>query len=81
MTIRQAKVIPLLLWTGCVMLPGNPVLDIQRTLCKQQDRLAASRGRVVLNLIRTYGAVGGGRPPDCPEQEKPIKKSNESKQK
>jgi hypothetical protein len=73
MIIRQAKVIPLLLWTGCVMLPDNPVLDMQGTIYKQQDRLVASRGRVVLNLIRIYKAVGGGWPPDCPEREKPIK--------
>jgi outer membrane protein TolC len=63
------------------MRPGNPVLDMQRTLCKQQDWLAASRGRVVLKLIRIYRAVRDGWPLDHPEQEKPIKKSNESKQK
>jgi hypothetical protein len=73
MTIRQAKVIPLLLWTGWVMLLGNPVLDMQGTRWTQQDRLAASRGRVVLNLIHIYRTVGGGWPLDCPEREKPIK--------
>ena len=36
------------------------VLDSQRFLVSQQDRLAASRGAVVRNLIATYKALGGG---------------------
>jgi len=36
------------------------VLDAQRTLYSQQDRLAVSEGMVVLDLIRLYKAVGGG---------------------
>ena len=56
------------------------VLDMQRTLWTQQDRLAASRGQIVLNLIRIYKAVGGGWPLDRPEQERPTEKSDESKQ-
>ncbi len=64
-----------------MILPDNPVLDMQITLCKQQERLAANRGRIVLNMIRIYRAVRAVGPLDCPEQEKPIKKSNESKQK
>jgi NodT family efflux transporter outer membrane factor (OMF) lipoprotein len=44
------------------------VLDMQRTLWMQQDRLAASRGQVVLNLIRFYKALGGGWPLDKYEQ-------------
>lgn len=55
------------------------VLDMQRTLWMQQDRLAASRGQVVLNLIRIYKAVGGGWPLDRTELERPTEKSNESK--
>ena len=38
------------------------VLDMQRTLWTQQDRLAGSRGQVVLDLIRIYKAIGGGWP-------------------
>jgi outer membrane protein TolC len=56
------------------------VLDMQRTLWTQQDRFAASRGQVVLNLIRIYKAVGGGWPLDRPEQERLTEKSDESKQ-
>lgn len=56
------------------------VLDMQRTLWTQQDRLAVSRGQIVLNLIRIYKAVGGGWPLDRPEQERPAEKSDESKQ-
>ncbi len=36
------------------------VLDSQRSLFIQQDRLAESRGNVTLNLISVYRAVGGG---------------------
>jgi NodT family efflux transporter outer membrane factor (OMF) lipoprotein len=56
------------------------VLDMQRTLWTQQDRLAASRGQVVLNLIRIYKAVGGGWPLDRPEQDNMTEKSAESEQ-
>ena len=44
------------------------VLDMQRTLFLQQDKLAVSRGQVVLSLIRIYKAVGGGWVPDALEQ-------------
>ncbi len=36
------------------------VLDMQRTLWMQQDRLAAGRGEIILDLIRLYKALGGG---------------------
>jgi len=36
------------------------VLDMQRMLFLQQDKLAASRGQVVLNMIRIYKSLGGG---------------------
>ncbi len=39
------------------------VLDTQRFLVSQQDRLAASRGAVAQNLIATYKALGGGWEP------------------
>jgi outer membrane protein TolC len=55
------------------------VLDMQRTLWTQQDRLAVSRGQIVLNLIRIYKAVGGGWPLDRPEQERPTEKTDEPK--
>ncbi len=46
------------------------VLDMQRTLFIQQDKLASSRGQVVINLIRIYKAIGGGwSPEDLEEQE------------
>lgn len=44
------------------------VLDMQRTLFLQQDKLAVSRGQVVLSLIRIYKAVGGGWSGDALEQ-------------
>ena len=56
------------------------VLDMQRTLWTQQDRLAASRGQVVLKLIRIYKAVGGGWPLDRPEQDGLTEKPAESEQ-
>lgn len=36
------------------------VLDMERSLTQQQDRLAESEGLVVQNLIRLYRALGGG---------------------
>jgi NodT family efflux transporter outer membrane factor (OMF) lipoprotein len=36
------------------------VLDMQRFLSQQQDKLAQSRGSVVKNLVRVYKALGGG---------------------
>ncbi len=36
------------------------VLDTQRALVQQQDNLAATRGKVALNLIAVYKAIGGG---------------------
>ena len=36
------------------------VLDMQRTLSDQQDRLAESQGTVIQNLISIYKAFGGG---------------------
>ena len=44
------------------------VLDMQRTLFLQQDKLAVSRGQVVLSLIRIYKAIGGGWYSDALEQ-------------
>lgn len=36
------------------------VLDTQRSLTRQQDQLAQSRGLVTQNLVRIYRALGGG---------------------
>lgn len=36
------------------------VIDSQRALVQQQDALAESRGKVALNLISVYKALGGG---------------------
>jgi multidrug efflux system outer membrane protein len=38
----------------------NNVLDTQRTLFDQQDKLVASQTNVVVDLIRIYKALGGG---------------------
>ena len=40
------------------------VLDMQRSLFEQQDRLADSDGKIVKDLIRIYAALGGGWDPD-----------------
>jgi len=42
------------------------VLDMQRSLAEQQDRLAASEGLVVQYLVSLYKALGGGWKPDDP---------------
>ncbi len=36
------------------------VLDMQRTLFTQQDRLVMSEGQVILDLVSVYKALGGG---------------------
>jgi outer membrane protein TolC len=36
------------------------LLDQERSLFEEQDKLAASEGRVTQNLIRVYRALGGG---------------------
>ena len=36
------------------------VLDMQRSLFQEQDRLAESEGILIQNLIRIYKAFGGG---------------------
>ncbi len=36
------------------------VVDIQRDLTKEEDRLAAAQGAIATNLIATYKALGGG---------------------
>jgi outer membrane protein TolC len=38
----------------------TPVVLFESTLAEQQDQLVASRGNIVLNLIGTYRALGGG---------------------
>jgi len=48
------------------------VLDMQRTLWMQQDRLAAGQGEIVLDLIRLYKALGGGWPMERPEPQGPA---------
>jgi outer membrane protein TolC len=49
------------------------VLDMQRTLWTQQDRLAAAQGKLVLDLIRIYKAIGGGWPADVSGVDDPAK--------
>jgi outer membrane protein TolC len=38
----------------------TPVVLFESTLAQQQDQLATSQGSIVLNLIATYRALGGG---------------------
>jgi NodT family efflux transporter outer membrane factor (OMF) lipoprotein len=49
------------------------VLDSQRALVQQQDALAESRGKIAMNLVAVYKAVGGGwrmrYAPNMPEAE------------
>ncbi len=42
------------------------VLDMERSLFRQQDLAADSEGRVTLNLVRLYRALGGGWDPGAP---------------
>jgi len=42
------------------------VLDTQRSLLVRQDDLAVSEGRVVMNLVGLYRALGGGWDPEAP---------------
>ena len=56
------------------------VLDMQRTLFVQQDKLATSRGQVVLNLIRIYKAIGGGwSPEDLEKEQEDTEQKNKDK--
>ncbi len=48
------------------------VLDTQRALVQQQDNLAASRGKVALNLVAVYKAIGGGWRTRLQTSEAPI---------
>ena len=43
------------------------VLDMERTLTRQQDQLAESQGQVASNLVRVYTALGGGWSVERPE--------------
>jgi NodT family efflux transporter outer membrane factor (OMF) lipoprotein len=55
------------------------VLDAQRTLFRLQDRLAASRGTVVVDLIRVYKALGGGWDPQAEDTKQAAEKTEGSK--
>ncbi len=50
----------------------NNVLDTQRTLFDQQDKLVVSQTDVVLNLVRLYKALGGGW--DVPEAPRKVRR-------
>jgi multidrug efflux system outer membrane protein len=54
------------------------VLDAQRTLFRLQDRLAASRGTMVVALIRVYKALGGGWDPQAEAVGRSIADPDES---
>ena len=45
------------------------VLDTQRALVQQQDGLAASRGKVAVNLVAVYKALGGGWQMRCQDDQ------------
>ena len=51
------------------------VLDTERTLFQQEDRLAFSEGQVTRNLIALYKALGGGWSPDTPDAMPPVAKA------
>ena len=53
---------------GTGLTDFNNVLDTQRTLFKQQDKLVASQGKAVLDLIRLYKALGGGWTIEVPQE-------------
>ena len=57
--IEQALRISLKLYDQGV-IDYQRVLDSQRTLVLQQDTLAESRGKVAMNLVAAYKALGGG---------------------
>ncbi|MHB8898702.1 MAG: efflux transporter outer membrane subunit [Thermoguttaceae bacterium] len=48
------------------------VLDTQRALLLQQDNLAESRGKVAMNLVAVYKALGGGWRTRLQENQAPI---------
>jgi len=60
------------------------VLDSQRALVLQQDALAESRGKIAMNLVAVYKAIGGGwrmryapAQGDMAEEETPFKEGSE----
>lgn len=57
-TARSVELVQTLYETG--LTDFQNVLDSQRSLFQQQDRLAASEGLVTANLISLYKALGGG---------------------
>ncbi len=52
------------------------VLDMQRSLTKQEDQLAESRGLVAKNLAHIYTALGGGWTVDTPTIKEDTQKDN-----
>ncbi len=57
------------------LISFQPVLDSERQLLRAEEALAGSRGRIVLNTIRAYEALGGGwgpRPAPLPVAEDPA---------
>lgn len=48
------------------------VLDTQRALVLQQDDLAATRGKVAVNLVAVYKALGGGWQTRCQANQAPV---------
>jgi len=59
---RSVKLVQTLYETG--LTDFQNVLDSQRSLFQQQDRLAQSEGLVTANLIAVYKALGGGWDPE-----------------
>ncbi|UCD27721.1 MAG: efflux transporter outer membrane subunit [Planctomycetota bacterium] len=57
-TKRSVKYVQTLYETG--LTDFQNVLDMQRSLFQQQDKLAESEGLVTVNLISLYKALGGG---------------------
>ena len=64
---RSVELVDVLYRTG--LTDFNNVLDTQRFLTDQQDRLADSRGQVVKNVIAIYRSFGGGWVEKAEEEE------------
>jgi len=56
--MRSVEIIELQSEKGAVDM--NRVFTLQRALVQDQERLAATRGKVALYLIAAYKAIGGG---------------------
>jgi NodT family efflux transporter outer membrane factor (OMF) lipoprotein len=75
--VKSVELAQILYKTGVTNFQN--VLDMQRRLAEQQDRLAESEGLVVQYLVSLYKALGGGWRPDQPVL--PSEDGDEAKEK